>query len=176
MINTFTYKGLVLNLSLDYQVGGKFFSLSEMWGHYSGLMEATAAVNDKGMNVRDDVADGGGVHVLGVSSVDHKTPVDIYVDAQTYYHQFYNNVYDPYVHDLTYVKLREVSLGYQIPVSKWKLGKIVKAATFSVVSRNPWLIYRESKSFDPSEISEIQGEDGQYPGTRSVGVNLKLNF
>ena len=176
LINTFTYKGIVLNLSLDYQVGGKFFSLSEMWGHYSGLMEATAAVNDKGMNVRDEIADGGGVHVIGVSSVDHKTPVDIYVDAQSYYHQFYNNVYDPYVHDLTYVKLREVSIGYQIPVSKWKMGKIVKAATFSVVSRNPWLIYRESKSFDPSEISEIQGEDGQYPGTRSVGVNLKLNF
>lgn len=176
LINTFTYKGLVLNLSLDYQVGGKFFSLSEMWGHYSGLLSATAAINDKGMNIRDDVADGGGVHVIGVSMVDHKTPVDMYVDAQTYWHQFYNNVYDPFVHDLTYVKLREVSLGYQIPVSKWKIGKIVKGATLSVVSKNPWLIYRESKSFDPSEISEIQGEDGQYPGTRSLGVNLKLNF
>ena len=176
LVNTFTYKGLVLNLSIDYQVGGKFFSLSEMWGHYSGLMEATAAVNDRGMNVRDDIADGGGVHVIGVSSVDHKTPVDLYVDAQTYYHQFYNSVYDPYVHDLTYVKLREVSLGYQIPVSKWKVGKVVKGATVSVVSRNPWLIYRESKNFDPSEISQVQGEDGQYPGTRSLGVNLKLNF
>jgi len=176
LVNTFTYKGLVLNVSLDYQVGGKFFSLSEMWGHYSGLLEATAAVNDKGMNIRDAVLDGGGVHVIGVSSADNKTPVDIYVDAQEYWHQFYNNVYDPYVHDLTYVKLREVSLGYQIPVSKWKMGKIVKAATVSVVSRNPWLIYRAAKNFDPSEISEIQGEDGQYPGTRSLGVNLKLNF
>jgi TonB-linked SusC/RagA family outer membrane protein len=176
LINTLTYKNIVLNLSLDYQIGGKFFSLSEMWGHYSGLMEATADVNDKGMNVRDDIADGGGVHVIGVDVADGKTPVDLYVDAQTYWHQFYNNLYDPFIHDLTYVKLREVSLGYQVPVSKMKIGKVVKGATVSVVARNPWLIYRDSKSFDPSEISEIQGEDGQYPGTRSLGVNLKLNF
>ena len=163
-------------MSLDYQIGGKFFSLSEMWGHYSGLMEATEDVNDKGMNVRDDVADGGGVHVIGVDVADGKTPVDLYVDAQTYWHQFYNNLYDPFIHDLTYVKLREVSVGYTVPVSKMKIGKVVKGATLSLVARNPWLIYRDSKSFDPSEISEIQGEDGQYPGTRSLGFNLKLNF
>ena len=57
-----------------------------------------------------------------------------------------------------------------------KIGKTIKGATLSLVARNPWLIYRDSKSFDPSEISEIQGEDGQYPGTRSLGFNLKLNF
>jgi TonB-linked SusC/RagA family outer membrane protein len=174
--NTLTYKNFTFNFFIDYQIGGKFFSLSEMWGHYSGLLEATAATNDKGNNVRDDIADGGGVHVVGVSVIDGKTPVDMYIDAQTYFHQFYNNVYDPYVHDLTYVKLREVSLGYQFPVSKWKVGKILKAATFSIVARNPWLIHRKTKNFDPSEISEIQGEDGQYPGTRALGFNLKLNF
>jgi hypothetical protein len=57
-----------------------------------------------------------------------------------------------------------------------KLGKIVKGANFSIVARNPWLIYRKAKNFDTSEISQVQGEDGQYPGTRSLGFNLKLNF
>ena len=33
-INTLAYKNFVLNFSLDYQIGGKFFSLSESWGWY----------------------------------------------------------------------------------------------------------------------------------------------
>ncbi|MCR6721303.1 MAG: SusC/RagA family TonB-linked outer membrane protein [Chitinophagaceae bacterium] len=177
LVNTFSYKNVVVNFSIDYQFGGKFFSLSEAWGHFSGLMEATADVNDNGMNVRDHVGDGGGVHVVGVAAADGQTVVDTYVDAYTYFQQFYyGQIAEPFVHDLSFVKLREISVGYQIPLQKLNLSKVFKGATFSVVARNPWLIYRDSKNFDPSEISGVQGEDGQFPGTRSLGINLKLNF
>ena len=177
LVNTFTYKNVLINFNIDYQFGGKFFSLSENWGHYSGLLKATAATNDKGMNVRDAIADGGGVHVVGVSATDGRTPVDLYVDAQTYFHQFYNSrIYEPFIHSLSYVKLREVSIGYQVPVQKLGLPAWFKGVSASLVARNPWLLYRETKSFDPSEISDIQGEDGQFPGTRSFGLNLKFNF
>jgi hypothetical protein len=177
LVNTLTYKGFLMNFNIDYQVGGQFFSLSEMWGHYSGLLAATAATNDRGFNVRDAVADGGGVHVVGVSAVDERTPVDMYIDAQTYFHQFYNaQIAEPFIHSLTFIKLREISLGYQIPVQKLNLERIVKGASVSLVARNPWLLYRETESFDPSEISGVFGEDGQFPGTRSLGFNLKLNF
>ena len=176
LVNTLTFKNFTFNFNIDYQFGGKFFSLSEMWGHFSGLLEGTAATNDKGMNVRDAVSDGGGVHVVGVAA-DGKTPVDMYVDAQTYFHSFYfSQVGEPFVHSLSYVKLREVSIGYRIPVDKMSIGRWFKGATASIISRNPLLIYRETRSFDPSEISGLQGENGQYPGTRSLGFNLKLNF
>jgi TonB-linked SusC/RagA family outer membrane protein len=176
--NFFDFKGFTLGLTIDYQFGGKFFSLSEQWGTFSGLMEPTAAINDRGKNVRDDVADGGGVHVRGVDAADEKTPVDVYISAYDYFHQFYyQQIAEPFVHDLSYVKLREVSLGYKIPVHKiGKLGKVFQGAHFSVIARNPWLIYRDSENFDPSEISSNFGEDGQFPGTRSIGFNLKLNF
>ncbi len=178
ILNTLTYKDFVLSFSMDYQVGGKFFSLSENWGNFSGLLDETAAINDRGKNVRDAVADGGGVHVVGVSSVDEKTPVDMYVEAEDYFHQFYfARVAEPFVHDLTYVKIREASLGYRIPVRQiGSLSKIVQSATFSVIARNPWIIYRDSKNFDPGEISGVQGEDGQLPGVRSFGASLKLTF
>jgi outer membrane receptor protein involved in Fe transport len=177
-LSNMNYRSFTFGFSLEYQFGGKFFSLSEMWGHYSGLFGKTASLNDKGINVRTPVADGGGVHVIGVSSADEKTVVDTYVDAQTYYHSFYDRqVAEPYVHSLSFVKLREVSLGYMIPVKRiGNLGKYVQGAHFSVVARNPWLIWSDSKNFDPSEISNVYGEDGQLPGTRGLGVNLKLNF
>ncbi len=177
IINSFSYKNFTLGFNIDYQVGGQFFSLSEQWGNFSGILAESAATNDKGKNVRDAVSAGGGVKVVGVSSVDQKTPVEKYVSAQSYYQQFYfNRIAEPYVHSLTFVKLREVNLGVNLPVAKWGLSKVVQGASFSIIARNPLLIYRETKNFDPSEISAIQGEDGQFPGTRSVGFNLKLTF
>lgn len=125
--------------------------------------------------MRDPVADGGGVHVFGVDAQGKAT--DMYVEGQSYFQQFRNkNISENSVYDLTFVKLRELSLGYKIPVEKLGIGKFVTTAVFSVVSRNPWLIYTKNKGFDPSEISNVYGEDGQLPGTRSVGVNLKLGF
>jgi TonB-linked SusC/RagA family outer membrane protein len=178
ILNTFTYKDFVFNFSIDYQIGGKFFSLSENWGNFSGLLDETAATNDKGKNVRDAVSDGGGVHVVGVSSVDEKTPVDMYVEGSDYFHQFYfGRIAEPFVHDLTFVKVREASLGYRIPVKKLGgLSKYVQGATVSIIARNPWIIHRASENFDPSEISGVQGEDGQLPGVRSFGASLKLSF
>lgn len=174
--NTFNlFKNFTVNVNIDYSYGGKFFSLSDFWGTFSGLTARTAGLNDKGNPLRDPIADGGGVHVFGVDATGKA--VDYYVDAQTYYHQFRNNnISENSVYDLTFVKMRELSVGYKLPVDKLGIGKYVKNAVFSVVSRNPWLIYTKAKGFDPSEISNIYGEDGQLPGTRSIGVNLKLGF
>lgn len=176
--NTFAYKNWNIGFNIDYQVGGKFFSLSEQWGTFSGLLENTAGLNDKGKPVRDPVSQGGGVHVKGVNAVDGRTPVDVYIDAYDYFHQFYfQKVAEPFIHDLTYVKLREVALGYTIPVKNFgALGKSLQGANISLIARNPLLIYRKTDNFDPSEISYNYGEEGQLPGTRSLGLNLKLNF
>ncbi len=174
--NTFNiFKNFTLNINIDYSIGGKFFSLSDHWGTFSGLTARTAELNDRGIPLRDPVADGGGVHVFGVDATGKA--VDYYVDGQTYFHQFRtNSIAEDNIYSLSFVKLRELSLGYRLPVEKLGIGKYVKTAVFSVVSRNPWLIWSKDKGFDPSEISNVYGEDGQLPGTRSVGVNLKLGF
>ena len=169
------FKNFVLNVNIDYSSGGKFFSLSNYWGDFSGLTARTAALNDKGNSVRDAVEDGGGVHVIGVD--DAGKDYDVYVDAKTYFDQFYSSkISEKHVYDLTYVKMRELSVGYKFPVERMGVGKYIKGATLSVIGRNLWLIYSKTRDFDPSEISGVQGENGQFPGTRSIGVNLKLNF
>ncbi|MEJ8818481.1 SusC/RagA family TonB-linked outer membrane protein [Lacibacter sp. H407] len=176
--NFITYKNFSLGMTMDYQIGGKFFSLSEQWGHFSGLFEATAGLNDKGNPKRDDPASGGGVRVTGVQASDGRTPVDVYISAYDYYHQFYyQQIAEPFVHSLSFAKMREMSLGYQIPVEKMgKFGKAFQGANISVIGRNLFFFYRDSKNFDPSEISGVFGEDGQLTGSRSVGFNLKLIF
>ncbi|MGN6163661.1 MAG: hypothetical protein ACTHOF_03895, partial [Flavisolibacter sp.] len=174
--NSFQFlKDFTLNVNFDYQVGGKFVSLSDIWGSYSGLTARTATVNDKGNPIRDAVADGGGVHVSGVDK-DGK-PVDYYVEAKDYFQNMYNNkTFDEFVYDLTFVKLRELSIGYNIPVNKIGIGKWANSAVFTLVARNPFLIYAKTKDIDPSEVSYISGETGQFPGTRGFGFNLKVGF
>ncbi len=170
------YKRFILNANADGQIGGKFFSLSDMWGSYSGLTARTATINDKGNPIRDPVSSGGGVHVFGVDNAGHA--VDYYVDGQDYFHSLYDNrAFDDFVYDLTFVKLREVSLGYNLPVDKWGFTKKwANRAVLSLTSRNLVLIYAKTKDFDPSEISNVSGERGNLPGTRGWGVNLKLGL
>lgn len=175
--NSLSYKGFTLSAAIDFQKGGKFFSLSEMWADYSGLTERTAAINDKGFNVRDDISAGGGVHVVGVDGAGAK--VDTYVDAVTYFKQFYgNSIAEEYVHDASYIKLREVALNYQLPSSIFKSSGI-QGISFGLTVRNPWLISVSKDNrhkVDPTELSNTFGENAQLPSTRGYGVNIKINF
>jgi hypothetical protein len=169
------YKNFVLTANADGQIGGKFYSLSDMWGTYSGLTARTATTNDKGNPIRDPVADGGGVHVFGVDA--NGRPVDYYVEGQAYFQGLYNNrAMDFFVYDLTFIKLREVSIGYNLPVNKINFLKWATKVSLSLTARNPILIYAKTNDFDPSEISNVSGERGNMPGTRGLGFNLKIGL
>jgi TonB-linked SusC/RagA family outer membrane protein len=169
-------KNFTVIANIDYQFGGKFFSLSDAFGSGSGLTARSSGLNDKGIPIRNSVADGGGIHIYGVDAT-YYTPVDYYVDARTYWNSITNNQwYDDCVHDLTYIKLRELSIGYNVPVDKIGLSKYIQGITVSFVAQNPWLMYAKTKDFDPSEISRQSGEAGQFPGIRSFGTNIKINF
>jgi TonB-linked SusC/RagA family outer membrane protein len=171
------FKNITLNVNFDYQFSGKFFSISEVNATYSGLSAQTAGLNNKGNPIRDPVADGGGVYVKGYDVTTHD-PVDYYVDASTYFHNFVNlRIFDPFVYSLSYIKLRELSIGYNFPVKKiGELSKYIQDINVSLIAQNLWLIYSGAKGFDPSEISDVLGEVGQFPSVRSWGMNVKVIF
>lgn len=175
--NTFTIKkNITVAFNLDWQIGGKFVSLSEVWGTYSGLTARTAGVNEKGIPKRDAVEKGGGVRIVGVK--ESGEAVDQYIDAHTYFSNEFNNyIFNSFVYDLSFVKLREVSIGYNIPLKAIGLQKAFNRANISLIARNLWLIYSKTNGdFDPSEISTVYGEIANLPGSRSFGANLTLNF
>ena len=133
-------KNFTLGASLDFLVGGSLVSWTNMWGTGSGVFASTAKVNNRGVNEREPVACGGGVYMEGVDA-DGK-PMSGYVDAYQYYH--YKAYYDcdSWVYDRTYVKLREVSLKYDLPQKFLNsLGIGLSKASVALVATNPWLIY-----------------------------------
>ncbi len=176
-LNSFQYKNVSLTASFDYQKGGKFFSLTEQWGNYAGLYEATTATNENGKNVRDPVAEGGGVRVVGVNSDGEH--MDMYVEAQNYFKQFYgNSIASPHIHNADYIKLRDVNVNYSIGGDLWK-NKYVESASIGLIARNLWLIAVAKDNihkWDPSELSQTYGENAQLPSTTSLGVNFKIKF
>ena len=172
------YKGLSLHASLDFMVGGSMVSWTNMWGTGSGVLASTAKLNPNGVNEREPVPCGGGVFVEGVDS--DGNPMSGYIDAYQYYH--YKAYYDcdKWVYDRTYVKLREVSLRYELP-RKFvnSLGIGLTRASIAFVANNPWLIYSAIPNIDPSEVVGTDYyylEGGQAMSTRTFGATINLTF
>lgn len=175
--NTFTYKNISLSGLIDIQQGGSFFSLTNMWGKYSGLLDETAEGN-----IREDgvIAEG----VVGEQNADGEwvstgESNSTAVPAST--HFFFNQGYiinAADVYDASYVKLRELRLSYEFPKSM--LGNWSGRLSVSVWGRNLAILHSNAPNVDPEitiSSSNIQGlEGGALPGLRSFGLNVNLSF
>ena len=198
-LNQFSFMNFDLSILIDWQKGGSLFSLTNMWGMYSGILEETAETNANGANVRDAVADGGGVMVEGVygyTSLDDDgntvvvwtdaegNPSDVPVQNMTYISavQWAADHYSrarggQNTFDATYVKLREIKLGYTFDTRNWGL---ITGLNVALYGRNLAIWGRDIQHIDPefaTSTGNVQGlEGGQLPGLRSYGINLTFNF
>ncbi|WP_421774038.1 SusC/RagA family TonB-linked outer membrane protein [Gracilimonas sp.] len=188
------YKNFSLGTFVQFQKGGKFYSISRMFGAYSGLTQETVGNNSLGNPVRDPVLDSNGNEVVSVpvgsansasggmllEGVDSNgNDVAYLVDAPTFWlNKFFNK--EEWLEDASYIKLREVSLTYNIPVSTIERLPLSRASV-SLVAMNPLLIYSSVKGVDPSAIQNNANgfgfwEGGTLPGTRSFGFNVNVGF
>jgi hypothetical protein len=166
---------------IDFQSGGQFFSWSKMLAVKSGQAEETAVMNDKGFNVRDPLASGGGVRVDGISAATG-AEVTAYVDARSYFRNTIGTrIYEEWLYDASYVKLREISIGYNF--SQQLISRTpFKGAKISLIARNPVMLWQKApKGLEPSELSYGSGsiswlEKGEFQTVRSYGVSLNLSF
>jgi TonB-linked SusC/RagA family outer membrane protein len=178
--NIIRYGKIELSAMIDFQKGGQFFSRSKMLAVRTGLDPITVVTNDQGMNVRDAVAEGGGVRVDGISAATG-AEVTAYVSPQAYYGVTGRRVYDDWLFDATYVKLREVRIGYSFDRSSFA-GLPFQKIGIAFTARNPAMLYQKApEGLDPSELStgsQAMGwyESGQINTVRSYGVNLNVTF
>ena len=181
-LSSVQYKDFYLNLGFDFQSGGLFYSTTNMFAYYSGLHIDTVGNNDKGKPVRDAIKDGGGYHVVGVT--EDGESVDLYMESQSWGGRYFG-AREEWLYDASYLKLRQLRLGYSLP-SKFLEGSFINNADISIIGNNLLLLYSNIKhgGLDPSEIEGSgsiagqyrQAEGGQLPPTRSIGLNVKLNF
>jgi hypothetical protein len=85
-----------------------------------------------------------------------------------------------FTYDASYVKLREVTIGYTLP-NKFLKDMPFKRAKFSIVGRDLWTIYRNTPQGIDPEAGTTSGngqgiEYGSFLPTRTLGININLGF
>jgi len=175
MLNSFRYKNFDMSVLFDGQWGGKYFSTSYMWGMYSGMLDETAGYNELGNLMRDDPADNGGVLVEGVTE-DGKVNTTR-VDAETWAGGIYSGPASQSVFSSDFVKLREVTIGYTLPLK----SDVIRNFKISAYGRNLALWGPATKHFDPESATtnsgNIQGiEGGALPSVATFGLNVGFQF
>ncbi|HEY5406964.1 MAG TPA: SusC/RagA family TonB-linked outer membrane protein [Ginsengibacter sp.] len=176
--NTFRYKAFSLRILMDGRVGGVIVDGTEMNLAFSGIPEVTNKYREGGLDLKGVDANG---NAIGTT-----------INAQTFWQTVSNQRYGTaefFTYDATNFRVRELSLGYEIPL---RSKVIIKAAKISAVARNVFWLYRgesilsipgigkRKMSFDPDMSlgnGNFQGISyGTLPSTRSYGLNLQLTF
>lgn len=176
--NQFRYKRFNLGFLIDGRVGGSFFSQTYKVGMYAGILDKTAANNIRETGVvLDGVKADVNFNADGSYTVTNVEENDTRVTAQQWARNEYNGPTAFSIFDATFVKLREVTLGYNFKINN---NKVIKDVGLSVYGRNLWNIYTKSKYIDPEFTSSggnVQGiEGGNIPTPVTYGFNLNVKF
>ncbi|MCK5682678.1 TonB-dependent receptor [bacterium] len=169
--NSFSYGDVSMSFLIDARMGGDFFSVTAWHAPFTGSYEGSVVdnVREDGL-VADAVKEDGSIN-------------DTRVSAQQYYmgSWMWNN-HEYSILDGSFVKLRELVLGYDFDVSSvnWLQGM-----NLSFVGRNLAILWRHESTdelgIDP-EVGLGGGDAGvgfenfQIPTTRSLGFKLRVSF
>ncbi len=169
--NRFSYGPWDMSVLFDGQQGGNVFSVTEWFGTQAGVLART-------MKGRENSETDPGIVVKGVlpdGSMNGDGVNDVSVTAQDYYHNWWGK--QTYaVDDASYLKLREVRLGYKLPTSLVnRLG--FSSGDIALIGRN-LMLWTHAPNIDPEtayDSSNRQGlESGQFPSARSYGFSLSI--
>ncbi|MEZ4825441.1 MAG: SusC/RagA family TonB-linked outer membrane protein [Bacteroidia bacterium] len=167
--NSISYKGAYLSFLVDWKQGGDMFSLTNFFGGYSGVLSYTTEGRD-GTYIAEGVA---------ANPDGSYRPNDIPVDAEEYWHRTFS-AQESGVYDATYIKLREVKLGYAFPSSLMSKTPFA-GLTIALQGRNLWIIHSLVPNVDP-ESSAYGSSNGQgfevngIPSVRSFGGTITLKL
>lgn len=171
--NKFTYKNFSLDFLIDWHQGGVFVSRTFGMGMESGVLDRT-----ENRNPEDMVIDG----VIWDEEKGDYVKNTIQLSPRDYYRNLYRRYHETQsTFSATYVKLREVKLGYQFP-TKWFTKTPIKNIGLSFVARNLFMWTKDQDYVDPEAItyegaSATPGvEEMSYPSTRSYGFNVNIIF
>ncbi|MEN5084950.1 SusC/RagA family TonB-linked outer membrane protein [Sphingobacterium faecium] len=176
--NSFRYKRFNLGFLVAGRVGGKFFSQTYKVGMYSGILDKTAANNIRETGITlDGVKANVAFNSDGTYEVTNIRENTTNITAQQWARNEYNGPTAFSIFDATFIKLREVTLGYNFPITN---SKLIKNVGVNIYGRNLWNIYTKSKYIDPEFTSSggnVQGiEGGNIPTPVTYGFNVNLKF
>lgn len=181
--SSLNYKGIRLSFLFDIRQGGELYSETQTVGREGGIIMETLEGRADGYDINKP---GNGVVGQGVV-FSNGTSGTISVNTKKLtareWHTAWTggrSVAEGVMYDASFVKLRELQIGYTIPDKVF--GRIpIRGATISLVGRNLFL-WDKVPHIDPETMSYAGGtalpgiEYMSLPSTRSYGVNLSFKL
>lgn len=167
--NEFHFGLFTLTSLIDFKLGAKIYSGTNLLLYYYGLQKATLQGREGGY--------------VGKGVLDNGHPNTTVVPAQQYFQDISaggtDHIAEEFVYDASFIKWRSVSLCYTVSPDVLK-KHFVKGLSFSLVGRNLAILMKHTPNIDPE--SSINNTNGQgleltgYPPTRSWGFNINCKF
>jgi TonB-linked SusC/RagA family outer membrane protein len=165
--NELTYGPWQFGMLFDMKRGGKIVSYTNAVGEYSGVLESSL----RGREV--DFDDPG----ILVNGIDAKTglPNTTHVTSEKYFQGWFP-IIEPYVYDASYVKLRELRLGVDLP-QRWARRLGSESVNVMLTGRN-LLTWTDVPNIDPEfaySSGNFQGIEYAVPANpRSIGITVRV--
>jgi hypothetical protein len=179
------WKNFTFAASLDIRHGGLFYSRTSEMMYFTGNAPQTTYNDRQPWIIPNSVFNAGTAE--NPEYVENTTPI-AGIDGNL--NLFYNQTYSAgkfgklNLLDRSFTKLREVSLGYNLP-KKIFAGTPITGANIAVIGRNLLLwtpksnivVDPESTTWgDERGLGAAYGEYGATPTTRSIGFSIKLTL
>ena len=204
--STLTFKGITLDALADFRFGGHVMPTGINWMISRGLLEESTKFMDKesgglsyyvsggkGVQTTSDKGPNGeqvfndGMLLPGVLA--NGEPNSNVISQAFYYWNVYNwggpqyssSRYELYIVKNSYIKMRELTLGYNLPksmISKLGFSKL----NLSVFGRNLFYFYRTIKDIDAEQLTsgsrwtQTVNNAGTNPSSRTMGVMIRASF
>lgn len=164
--NDFSFGNFNLSFLVDYNYGNKILSATENYAYRRGLHQATLVGREGGITT--------GVTSDGATNT-------VTATAQAYYTALANNVTKISVVDGDFIKMRQLTFGYNLPVRLLEKLPLIRTVNVSLVARNLFYFMKKTTNIDPEasfganlQYSGIEGAN--LPATRNYGVNVNIRF
>lgn len=176
--NSFSYKGIGLSFMFDVRQG------VQKYNQFANFMAAFGT--SKMTENRDQTKTFDGVFADGKAN-----DIPVYLGqgngpdgrayGDGYYRRVYRGVTETFIEDASWVRLRNVSLSYQLPSKLLARTKFITGANITLTGNNLWL-HTDYTGFDPESSSTNAASNADafsgftYPAVRSFLATINLTF
>lgn len=168
--NTLTYKGFTFNMLWEFRVGGAVFNGTEYAMTMSGMSKLTEgrdrleitgvqASGDGYTPVETHVFEADGVYNFNGTKISGKELI------KNYYTSYYYRESRNFITDVNSLRLRTISLSYELPKNVLAKAKCIKRASVSATANN--LLLFSNYHGDP----EVAVSGSGITGSSSVGID-----
>ena len=166
---SFRYKDFNAGFLIEGKSGGQIYSgtNNRLIGYGLHKMTVPAGGREAGM-VPDGVLEDGSVITTSLD----------YAQQQAYWGR-YNDAAEAGVRDSDYMRLRQLSIGYNIP-SDVLDGTFIQSASVSLIGKNLFFLSNDVENVDPESAYNSNNSQGLefsgMPVPRTIGFNVNLKF